>query len=403
MTGGFEFDSLLSEEARHRAAPGLMVSSSGAPKNVVADLLVGQPAIEALPLSAIAETAQTYLPKNPEALLYGRRQGSVEIVDTVRKKLRIFEGLSVDRDQIIITNGSGQAIDLVLRTFANRDQVIVLDEASFGALFVKRVSERGIHVRWDSEGPRPDELDALFSTERPAIFYTIPTFQNPMGSTISTRRRHEILEICHRHHVPILEDDAYYELHYDGDLPPSLFELDGGTGLVIRAGTFSKILGAGIRLGWIAASAPLADRILPLKPDGGTSPFASSIAAEFMNKRMEEQIQHLRTLYRKRRDVMLDALESHVTEHATWIRPNGGFFVWLQLHRPELVGDVVERCQRMGVMVRNGSVFRIDSNDLGGIRLAFSHAPQDAIQAGIKILGTALMDSETGKPYDHSL
>ena len=183
-------------------------------------------------------------------------------------------------------------------------------------------------------------------------------------------------------------------MHYDGDLPPSLFELDGGTGLVIRAGTFSKILGAGIRLGWIAASAPLADRILPLKPDGGTSPFASSIAAEFMNKRMEEQIRHLRTLYRERRDVMLDALDSHVTEHATWIRPNGGFFVWLQLHRPELVGDVVERCQRMGVMVRSGSVFRIDGNDLGGIRLAFSHAPHDAIHAGIKILGTALMDSD---------
>ena len=393
MTGAFEFESLLSEEARHRAAPGLMVSSSGTPTNVVADLLVGQPAIEALPLSDIAEIARFSLPKNPAALLYGRRQGSVELVDAVREKLRIFEGLSVDRDQIIITNGSSQAIDLVLRTFANRDQVVVLDEASFGALFVKRVSDRGTHVRWDSEGPRPDELDALFSTERPAVLYTIPTFQNPMGRTMSTPRRHEILEICRRHHVPILEDDAYYELHYDGDLPPSLFELDGGTGLVIRTGTFSKILGAGIRLGWIAASAPLADRILPLKPDGGTSPFASAIAADFMDQHMEEQIRRLRLLYKERRNVMLDALDSHATEHATWIRPHGGFFIWLRLDRPELVGDVIERCQRMGVMVRSGSVFRIDGNDLGSIRLAFSYAPHDAIRVGVKILGEAITDS----------
>ena len=109
-----------------------MVSASGAPDDIVADLLVGQPANVALPLEAMVDAARNALPENYPALLYGRRKGSLELVDVVREKLRVFEGLDVNRDQIIITNGSGQAIDMVLRTFVNRDQIIALDHASFG-------------------------------------------------------------------------------------------------------------------------------------------------------------------------------------------------------------------------------------------------------------------------------
>ena len=398
MTPTFNFECCLSEEARQRAAPGTMVSASGAPENIVADLLVGQPANEALPLEQMVEAARNALPENYPALLYGRRKGSLELVDIVREKLRVFEGLEVDRDQIIITNGSGQAIDMVLRTFVNRDQIIALDHASFGALFVRRVSDHGAHVAWDAHGPEPEALDRLFATRQPAVFYTIPTFQNPMGATITHERRREVLEVCHRHRVPVFEDDAYYELHYDGERPPSLYELDGDTGLVTRAGTFSKILGAGIRLGWILASAPLTDRILPLKTDGGTSPFASALASEFMREHMEEQIARLQDIYRERRDIMLDALEQHVGDLATWTRPNGGFFFWLTLHRPELLEDVLQRCERARVLVRSGSVFRVDGAGLGAIRLAFSHAPHDEIRTGVRVLGEAIRDSIAANP-----
>ena len=398
MTETFNFDCCLSDEARQRAEPGTMVSASGAPHDIVADLLVGQPANEALPLDQMVEAARNALPENYPALLYGRRKGSVELVDVVREKLRVFEGLEVDRDQIIITNGSGQAIDMVLRTFVNRDQIIALDHASFGALFVRRVSDHGAHVAWDAHGPRADALDKLFATHRPGIFYTIPTFQNPMGTTITRERRLEVLEICHRHGVPVFEDDAYYELHYDGERPPSMYELDGGTGLVTRAGTFSKILGAGIRLGWILTSAPLTERILPLKTDGGTSPFASSLASEFMREHMEEQIARLQDLYRERRDIMLNALNEHVGDLATWTRPNGGFFFWLTLRRPELAPDVIQRCENDRVLVRSGSVFRVDGASLGAIRLAFSHAPHDEILAGVRVLGEAIKASIADNP-----
>ncbi len=398
MTNTFNFERRLSDEAHRRAAPGTMVSASGAPDNIVADLVVGEPANEALPLDQMVEAARHALPENYAALLYGRRKGSLELVEVVREKLRAFEGLEVDPDQIIITNGSSQAIDMVLRTFVNQDQIIALDQASFGALFVRRVSDYGAHVAWDTDGPRADALDELFATRQPAIFYTIPTFQNPMGATVSRARRLELLEVCHRHGVPVFEDDAYYELHYDGERPPSMYQLDGGTGLVIRAGTFSKILGAGIRLGWILTSAPLADRILPLKTDGGTSPFSSALASEFMREHMEEQIARLQDIYRERRDVMLDALNEHVGDLATWIRPSGGFFFWLTLHRPELVQDVIQRCENARVLVRNGSVFRVDGANLGAIRLAFSHAPHADIRAGVKILGEAIRASNADNP-----
>lgn len=398
MRTTFDIECCLSDEARQRAEPGTMVSASGAPEDIVADLLVGQPAHEALPLEQMVEAARNALPENYPALLYGRRKGSVELVDVVREKLRVFEGLEVDRDQIIITNGSGQAIDMVLRTFVNRDQIIALDHASFGALFVRRVSDHGAHVDWDADGPRVDALDELFDTREPAIFYTIPTFQNPMGTTITRERRLEVLEVCHRHGVPVFEDDAYYELHYDGDRPSSMYELDGGTGLVTRAGTFSKILGAGIRLGWILTSPALADRILPLKTDGGTSPFASALASEFMREHMEEQIARLQDVYRERRDIMLAALEQHLGDLATWVRPNGGFFFWLTLRRPELLDDVIQRCERAGVLVRSGSVFRVDSDGLGAIRLAFSHAPHDQLRTGVEVLGREIRASIAANP-----
>ncbi len=398
MADRFDFAPLLSGDAQRRAAPGRLVSASDAPADVVADLVVGQPAPEALPLQAMVEAAQTSLPDNPAALLYGRRQGHLELVDAVREKLRVFEGLDVDRDQILITNGSSQALDMVLRAFVDRGQLVALDEASFGALFVHRVTDRGAHVPWDAQGPRADDLARLFETERPALFYTIPTFQNPMGATTSLARRRELLDLCRRHQVPVLEDDAYYELHYDGERPPSLYELDGGTGLVVRAGTFSKILGAGIRLGWILTAAPLAERILPLKPDGGTSPFSSTLAAAFMRRHMREQMTRLCAIYGARRDLMLETLDEHVGARARWSRPNGGFFVWLTLQRPELAAEVIDRCRRNRVLVRGGAEFRMDGNDLGAIRLAFSHAPTADIQAGVEVLGRAIAAAAAANP-----
>ena len=355
---------------------------------MVADLTVGQPAVDVLPLEELAEAARAALPGNPKALLYTHTEGPSELIDVVRAKLKHYEGLDLDRDQIAITNGSGQAIDMVLRTFTELDGPLALDEASFGAIPARRLTSSVNHIPFDREGPQPEALARhARDLEKPFPFYTMPTFQNPMGMTTGTARRRELLEVCRAEGIPILEDDAYYELRYEGERAPSLLELDGGSGLVVRTGTFSKILGAGIRLGWMASAAPLIDRVLRLKPDSGTSPFASAIAARFMQDHMETQIARVQEFYRGKRDLIMEALDRHLGGRATWQTPAGGFFVWVTFDPSRDVTAIVRRCAERGVRIRSGADFRVDDDTRHSIRLAFSHAKPQAIKDGVAILG----------------
>ena len=371
-----------------------MVTPGRASGPVVADLTVGQPAVDVLPLEQLAEAARAALPGNPKALLYTHTEGAAELIDVVRAKLRHYEGLDLDRDQVAITNGSGQAIDMILRTFTELDGPLALDEASFGALPARRTTNNGHHIPFDHEGPQPEALTRLArELGQPFLFYTMPTFQNPMGVTTSTARRRELLEVCRTAGIPILEDDAYYELRYDGEAVPSLLELDGGSGLVVRTGTFSKILGAGIRLGWMASAAPVVDRVLRLKPDSGTSPFASAIAAQFMQDHMQAQIARVQAFYRGKRDLIVRALDRHLGGRATWRTPEGGFFVWITFDSSRDIAAIVRRCAERGVRIRSGADFRLDRDPLHSIRLAFSHAAPRAIEEGVAILGEVVAES----------
>lgn len=359
----------------------------------VADLTVGQPAVDALPLDDMAEAARAALPGNPKALLYTQTEGAVELIDVVRAKLRHYEGLDLARDQIAITSGSSQALDIVLRTFTDLDGPLALDDVSYGAIPARRLTSCVDHLPFDDDGPQPEAVARhARALDRPFVFYTMPTFQNPMGMTVGAARRRELLEVCRAEGVPMLEDDAYYELRYDGERVPSLLELDGGSGLVVRTGTFSKILGAGIRLGWMASAAPLIDRVLRLKPDGGTSPFASAIAARFMQDHMETQIARVRAFYRDKRDLTMRALDRHLRGRATWRTPEGGFFVWITFDPSWDVPAIVRECAARGVRVRSGSDFRVDQDPRHSVRLAFSHAEPQAIEQGVEVLGQVVAE-----------
>ncbi len=359
----------------------------------VADLTVGQPAVDVLPLEEMAEAARAALPGNPRALLYTQTEGAPELIDVVRAKLRHYEGLDLDRDQIAITSGSSQALDIVLRTFTDLDGPLALDDVSYGAIPARRLTSCVDHIPFDADGPQPDAVARhARALDRPFVFYTMPTFQNPMGLTVGMARRRELLEVCRAEGVPILEDDAYYELRYDGERVPSLLELDGGSGLVVRTGTFSKILGAGIRLGWMASAASLIDRVLRLKPDGGTSPFASAIAARFMQDHMETQIARVRAFYRDKRDLTMRALDRHLRGRATWRTPEGGFFVWITFDPSWDVPAIVRECAARGVRVRSGADFRVDQDPRHSVRLAFSHTEPQAIEQGVAVLGEVVAE-----------
>ena len=169
----------------------------------MADLTVGQPAVDALPLEEMAEAARAALPGNPRALLYTQTEGAPELIDVVRAKLRHYEGLDLDRDQIAITSGSSQALDIVLRTFTDLDGPLALDDVSYGAIPARRLTSCVDHIPFDDDGPQPEAVARhARALDRPFVFYTMPTFQNPMGLTVGTARRRELLEVCRAEGVP---------------------------------------------------------------------------------------------------------------------------------------------------------------------------------------------------------
>jgi 2-aminoadipate transaminase len=184
----------------------------------------------------------------------------------------------------------------------------------------------------------------------------------------------------------ILEDDAYVELRFEGSHLPSYYELDESRSRVVRAGTFSKIFGAGIRLGWTMASGELLSALMNYKLDGGASPFSSRILAEYMRGHMFDHIDDLIAVYRNKRDVMVQGLQKGLGSDATWSQPEGGFFIWLELPEGAIADEVRVSCGKRGVAVWSGAQFRWDGHDDRHVRLSYSFATPKEIEEGVAIL-----------------
>ena len=218
------------------------------------------------------------------------------------------------------------------------------------------------------------------------LFYTIPNFQNPMGFTANLERRKQVVELAQRHGFLIVEDDAYFELRFAGRQLPSYYELDESRGNVIRTGTFSKILGAGVRLGWAIAPLKIREAMLLYKFDLGSSPFMSAIVATYMGQHLEEHVNELREGYRERRDTMLQALKTGLGDIASWSRPEGGFFIWVKLPDGVDSAEVEREVMTRGVDVWPGKAFRMDGQEDGHVRLAYSFEKSEQIAAGVAVV-----------------
>jgi 2-aminoadipate transaminase len=214
----------------------------------------------------------------------------------------------------------------------------------------------------------------------------VPNFQNPTGITYSLERRKQIIALAQEHGVPILEDDAYYDLRFEGERLPTFYELDG-TGLVMYCGTFSKIMAAGMRLGWCVASPQVIAGLSGLKADSGTNPFASHVAAQFTaSGTLQEHIAHLKPLYKGRRNAMLAALEQHMPPSTSWTVPTGGFFIWLTLPDGITCGDIAPIARERGVAIGLGSMFYIHGGGHDKVRLSYSFNDHETIEHGIRVL-----------------
>jgi 2-aminoadipate transaminase len=357
------------------------------------------------------------------ALQYGPTEGMAVTVDCI-VEVMAAEGTSVDPADVIVTTGGQQVIDLVCKALIDPVDVIVAEAPTYpGAVPTFSAYQADVvQIEMDGDGMPIDELEAtldrLHSQGRhPKFIYTIPNFQNPGGVTMSLARRRRLVEVARERELLILEDNPYGLLRYEGEPLPTLYSLDaanaGGNGasdLVIYLGTFSKILSPGLRLGWAVAPRPVLEK-LNLGKQGAdlcSSPMTQLFVAAYFAERATaggpawiDYVERLRDLYRRRRDVMLQALQEHFSGRGSWTAPEGGLFIWATLDGVDTT-DLLARSE--GVAFVPGRAAYMDGLSGGSsMRLNFAGVPDENIREGIRRIGrtlgpdTGLLGTLTGK------
>jgi 2-aminoadipate transaminase len=357
----------------------------------------GLPAPDLLPAAEIREAADTVLrQRGAEALQYGRTEGLAELRDWIAGRFA-RSGLPVTAANVVIFNGAQQALDLIGRIFLDPGDTVIVENPTYLALLSawRPLGVEFLPAPCDDGGIRVEELAPLLS-RRPKLLYTIPTFQNPSGTTLAHERRSRLVELARDHGVGIIEDDPYHELRYDGASLPHLIQLDAESN-VIHVGTFSKILAPGLRLGWTVAPEDVVDKLIQAKQaaDLHTGTLTQHIAWELVrNGFLDRQIPLLRRAYRERRDAMLAALEQHFPDTATWTRPDGGMFLMVTLASHLDAAEFLRLAIPRKVAFVPGADFHLDGVGGNTLRLNFSNTAPARIEEGIRRLGELL-----GKPF----
>jgi 2-aminoadipate transaminase len=348
----------------------------------------------------LAATELVLTEHRASALQYGPSQGLSELREFLAERLNEREGLTLAPGQILLTGGASQGIGLIARTLLEPGDTILVEAPTFlGAVRAFRLSQpRVIELPVDGAGLVTEALDTALARlagegVRPKFLYTMPTFQNPTGATMPLERRQHLLGLARQHNLLVVEDDAYGDLRYDGLELPSLLALDRD-GLVVRLGTFSKVLAAGMRLGWAAGPAPLVRALTALKDDSGTSPYISHLALAWAGGgRLDPHLERLRRFYRERRDAALAALDRYCTGYVRWSRPLGGFYVWLELDDAVDAALLRRAADRLGVDYLPGQACFLSDRGERYLRLSFSFVDPDRIEQAIQRLGQALAEA----------
>jgi 2-aminoadipate transaminase len=336
-----------------------------------------------------------------EALQYGPTEGFEETKACLVEVMGA-EGMAPDPDDLIVTTGGQQAIDLITKTLVDPGDPVVCEAPTYpGAVPTFCSYEADVHqVSTDDDGMRIDELEELLAAlaragRRPKFIYSVPSFQNPAGVTLSEQRRRRLVELAREHEVLIVEDNPYGLLRYDGEPCRTLYSLDGGD-YVLYLGTLSKILSPGIRIGWVAAPPPVLEKIGLGKQaaDLCTSTLSQYFVREyFAEGRWLDYVADLVRIYRDRRDAMLDAIERHFPEQSVWTRPEGGLFLWATL--PDYIDttDLLAKALRENVAFVPGRSAYVDGlRGASSMRLNFSASDEDELREGIRRIGHVISE-----------
>jgi 2-aminoadipate transaminase len=362
----------------------------------------GFPDAQTFPGTAVSELlAELVAAGDASALQYAPTQGLPGPREVVADRLEAIQGRRPDGDEVMITSGTIEALELIGKSFLDAGDVVVVEGPTYlGAIMAFRSFEAEVvAVPMDGEGLQVDELERrLAGGLRPKLLYTIPDYQNPAGLTLVDERRTELVELARRHGFLIVEDVAYRELGFGREPPPpSMWSL--APDVVVQAGTTSKTFFPGVRLGWAVGPASVIAQLVAAKQntDQCAGALGQRLFEEYARRGwMDGQLARSRELYRRRCELMLGALERHMPAEVAWTRPEGGFFSWLTLPPGLESAEVTRSAAARGVAVVPGTPFFPDGRGAENVRLSFSRVEDELIDEGIGRLA-ALVADETGR------
>ncbi|HII81875.1 MAG TPA: PLP-dependent aminotransferase family protein [Ferroplasma sp.] len=336
------------------------------------------------------------------ALQYGQTEGLPELKEQLAGYLKRDENINVNPENIMLTTGSQQALYALPIIFANEGDYVITEAPTYvgmlSSLNANRI--RSVSVGLDDRGMKTDELEERLKTMKsmgikPKFIYTIPTFQNPAGYTMTLDRRKHLLELAEQYNVPVIEDNPYGDLRYSGTKLPTLKSLDTNN-MVTYLGTFSKIMAPGLRTGFTVSQPEVLDEFNKLKQslDLATDSLSQYIAYEYIRKGIiYKQIPKTIELYRRKRDIMLEALDDEMTD-ATWSRPDGGMFLWVKLSKNMDALKMLKRAINNKVAYVTGSAFYHNNPEMNTMRLNFTYSSDDDLKEGVRRLAKTVKDEK---------
>ena len=389
MAEKFNYDSIFS--ATSRDAP------PGAFRHAKYDFAVAYPDPESLPLDELVDSLKSAFDREGRDLAYySNGSGYPELRRLVAEKLARERNMKVQADDLVLTSGSGEAIGIVIQALTDPGDVVLTEEFVYlGTLNqMRRYGADVVGVKCDDDGILPGELDSVITEQtakgkRVKYLYTIPTFQNPMGWTMTLERRKQVLEITRKHGIPIFEDDCYADLRFEGQDVTSFHSLDD-TGRVVYVGSFSKIIAPGMRMGYLVAPQEVINRAWSFKSGGAVSQFTALAVAEYMKGGLDQHIEAQNQALVVKRNAMLASLGENFGGSVTWSNPQGGLYVWVKFPEGTNLAAVQDQVYEEGVSYYNGAQFSPSGEGANYVRLCFGHPSPETIYQGIGELARIL-------------
>jgi 2-aminoadipate transaminase len=353
----------------------------------------GLPAPEFFPAGRLAELSREVLLRHGARVLqYSTTEGHPRLREQIASRMNTIWGTSLSADEILITTGSQQGLDLIGKVFLDNGDAVVCESPTYlGAVMAFNVFlPRWIEIPTSDEGMEMSILEEVLRRgPAPKFLYAVLNFQNPSGRTWSSERRHELMALSVRHGLPVIEDNPYGELRFAGSHIPSLQSFPESD-RVISLGTFSKVFCPGLRIGWIAARKPLLDKLIIVKQsaDLHSSTLDQMITSEYIDRYdLDADIAVILEAYRSRRSVMIESLEHELPDGVSFSRPDGGLFLWVTLPEHLDARELLRICLERNVAFVPGGSFFPARNRHNTLRLNFSNMPEDRIREGIRRLG----------------